>query len=142
MSEHRTEPAAVELNEFSGPLRALFRLAQIRLHSGGASDWIIDCSVLTEDDLRCLARLAHRSVGPWGPVEGVPRGGLPLAEACRELSTDGPLLIVDDVCTTGASLEDQRQDRRAHGIVIFSRGVTPLWVTPLFLANPAMSRVG
>lgn len=71
-------------------------------------------------------------MGAVGAVEGVPRGGLRLAEACRELATSGPLLIADDVCTTGASMEEHRRGRSAVGLVIFTRGPTPDWVMPLF----------
>ncbi|KKL20362.1 hypothetical protein LCGC14_2456230, partial [marine sediment metagenome] len=43
------------------------------------------------------------------------------------------LLIVDDVLTTGASMEKQRAGRtNTIGAVIFARGDCPAWVKPLF----------
>jgi hypothetical protein len=58
----------------------------------------------------------------------------------------GPHLIVDDVLTTGGSMERLREERRKLlppgtmvepgnwivGAVVFSRGQCPLWVSALF----------
>lgn len=114
----------------------LFRSGDFTLHSGGKSDWIIDCQTLSDDDYETLARLAIRAVGRFGAVEGVPRGGIKFAAALkRYVMVSGPLLIADDVLTTGASMEDVRRGRVAIGVVIFARGPCPDWVEPLFTAN-------
>ena len=102
------------------------------LHSGGQTTWKIDCDALTDDDLATAASLLSERTGRYGSVEGVPTGGLRLAEAFRKYQTEGPLLIVDDVLTTGASMEEQRAGRDATGAVIFARGRCPPWVTSLF----------
>jgi len=77
---------------------------------------------------------------------GVPRGGTRLANAINELaypegqnSRAGPVLIVEDVLTTGRSMENVREicgplthELGAIGLVIFARGKCPDWVTALF----------
>jgi hypothetical protein len=110
----------------------LFQLATVRLHSGEESCFKIDCDALTDQDLDCVAALLAMRLPPFGKVEGVPRGGLRLAEKMWRYAGTGPLLIVDDVVTTGASMEAHRGRRGAIGAAIFSRGGFPLWVTPLF----------
>ncbi len=115
---------------------SLFLQGEFELHSGTITDWKIQCDALDDGDLACLAQLIARYCHPFGTVEGVPRGGLRLAEHCKTHASQGPLLIVDDVCTTGASLEAQRQERFAKGAVIFARGPWPRWVQPLFVLWP------
>jgi pyrimidine operon attenuation protein/uracil phosphoribosyltransferase len=70
-------------------------------------------------------------------VIGVPQGGLRLAKACRKYAIEhhAVVLIVDDVLTTGASMEDERKkhrDRPVIGVVLFARGPRPGWVNALF----------
>ena len=120
----------------------LFQYGHFALHSGVASTWKIDCDALTDHDIDALAHMIRLLVPTFSTVEGVPRGGTRLATC---LSKDGgkalgPLLIVDDVLTTGASMEQQRAGRPALGVVIFARGLAPLWVTPLFHAAHQLSR--
>lgn len=111
----------------------LFRHSEFKAHSGEILRWKINCDALVPADWRCLARIVTEIVGPFGAVEGVPRGGLWLATALWPWITKGPLLIVDDVLTTGASMEEQRADRsNTIGAVIFARGPCPSWVTPVF----------
>lgn len=110
----------------------LFRWGQFVGNSGLVLPFKIDCDTLEQEDWTCLARLTAERVGSFGEVEGVPRGGLPFQEALLPLRGNGPLLIVDDVCTTGGSLERHRAGRTAVGVVVFARGPTPPWVTPLF----------
>lgn len=118
----------------SPALAALFQLGDFTLHGGERAGWKIDCDALTPIDWQALAQMLADLLPPFGTVEGVPRGGCKLAAALREHASvdSGPLLIVDDVLTTGASLEAQRAGRHALGAVIFARGVCPAWVTPLF----------
>lgn len=73
-------------------------------------------------------------------VVPVPEGGVRLAEAlsCIVQKNGGfldtaPLIIVDDVLTTGASMEEVRgENTNVVGIVVFARGPCPQWVIPLF----------
>ena len=118
-------------------MSVLFHYApQFVLHSGMKSVWKIDCDALSFGDIHTLARMIRLIVPPFAVVEGVPRGGLLLAKLLSQycIRPPGPLLIVDDVLTTGESMEQHRAGRIARGVVIFARGPVPSWVTPLFQA--------
>ncbi len=119
----------------------LFKKGHFILHSGFSTDWFIDMSTLTNEDWDTLAMVASRIAGPFSMVEGVPRGGIPLAKQLQNSRVEkAPLLIVDDVLTTGASMEKQRNGREAIGVVVFARGPCPKWVTPLFTYYDAGAR--
>jgi hypothetical protein len=113
---------------------SLFRLGDFKLHSGGQSDFKIECEGLDDDDLDAIAYMLAKLLPPFGLVEGVPHGGLGLAQAMSKWAGGPPnrLLIVDDVLTTGASMEEQREGRDAYGAVIFARGPCASWILPLF----------
>lgn len=112
---------------------ALFQLGSFRLHSGTESTWKIECDVLSSMDWETLAYIISQRVASFGSVEGVPFGGLHLAGYLRDYVTEGPLLICDDVYTTGASMELQRNNRDALGIVVFARNrVQQPWIRALF----------
>ena len=71
----------------------------------------------------------------FGYVEWVSGGGERLGKAMLKWRNvySPTLLIVDDVLTTGESMEKQRASRKdTIGAVIFARGVCPAWVKPLF----------
>jgi orotate phosphoribosyltransferase len=126
----------------------LFRLVppqeEFVLHSGERSRVKIDCDALTDDDWECLAFLLRERLPPFGPVVGVPRGGLKLAAALLPHSSkDCPtVLIVDDVLTTGGGVEGVRARIASSltnpivGAVVFARGLCPPWVYPLFQMLP------
>jgi orotate phosphoribosyltransferase len=106
-------------------------------HAGGELSFKIECDALDEEDYSALAQIISRKI-TFSRVIGVPSGGLPLARALTKYcSESGPLLIVDDVLTTGTSMEEARQQAGDHyksvvGVVIFSRGVCPNWIKPIF----------
>ena len=115
---------------------ALFQRGDFTLHSGERSSFLINCTALTQDDLAALAALAASRLGPFGPVLGVPRGGLRFAAALRaHARADSTVtLLADDVYTTGASLAAVRaQHPAAIGVVLFARRPPPPWITPLFV---------
>lgn len=116
----------------------MFSPDEVTLHSGECATWKIECDRLGFRDFIALSRMLLDRVEPFGRVEGVPRGGLGWAETLSigGFCSDGPLLIVDDVLTTGASIEQHRAGRAAIGAVIFARGPCPAWVTPLFTLAP------
>lgn len=123
-----------------------------KLRSGITSEWKIECDDLTQEDWEALACMAFPLLEPFGEVVGVPRGGLPLANAMATysrscsvtyfhpshdwcLGSPLPLLIAEDVMTTGDSMERLRAqypNRTVIGVCVFARGVPPTWVTPIF----------
>lgn len=111
---------------------SLFWTGEFRLHSGAESNFKIECDALTDEDWATLALLTTTRIPPFGQVEGVPSGGLRFATELEPHATEGPLLIVDDVLTTGQSMEKQRGRRDALGVVVFARNECPEWITPLF----------
>ena len=120
----------------------LFRKGHFTLHGGEETWFKIDCDALSDEDLDTLALLAAEDerIGTFFKVEGVPSGGLRFAKALERYAlsqyadAQNPrVLIVDDVLTTGGSMEDQRAGReRCQGVVIFARDKCPDWVVPLF----------
>ena len=112
---------------------SLFGTGHFKLASGRESFFKIDCDALTDEDWEAIALMASKILPPFGVVEGVPRGGLKLAEAMkRYLSTSGPVLICDDVWTTGGSMEKMRDGREAIGLVAFARGPIKPWIYAVF----------
>ena len=124
--------------EIKGP--HLFQLGSFRLHSGGISSWKICCEALTEEDWQTIAVILAEQLPPFGSIEGVVRGGLRLAHVLSQYVTTGPILLVDDVLTTGSSLEALRAGREAIGAVLFARGPCPSWIMPLFCIPPLPHR--
>lgn len=126
---------------------SLFNLDDFTLHSGAKSNWKIDCDALSTGDIEALAEMIRQLVGPFREVRGIPCGGLRLEDALKvhrvrhgTIQTVRPadLLLVDDVLTTGDSMERAREAALADGFrdivgsVLFVRGPRPPWVQPLF----------
>lgn len=123
---------------------ALFQLGNFTLHSGKRSSWKVDCDALTDRDWQALAFIISRQV-KFSSVIGVPRGGLKLASNLNKYCQLGyPTLIVDDVLTTGASMEEVKKQIAgdAIGYVVFARGKCPDWIKALWYSSkPGMRRV-
>ncbi len=112
---------------------SLFESGNFTLHSGEETDWRINAEVLSSASLEAIALWAWLHLPKFRIVEGVPSGGIRLAEALDlHVDNKGALLIVDDVLTTGASMEKRRAGRDAIGFVIFARGPCPSWVTAMW----------
>lgn len=119
----------------------LFECGEFVSHSGDVLPFKIDCDVLTDEDIDCIAEIIALKVD-FGVVEGISRGGCRLADALEKYAKwDAPFicLVVDDVCTTGSSLEHwkARQSPLIHrddivGWVIFARGELPSWANAIF----------
>ena len=117
----------------------LFQLGDFKLSSGAQSGWKIDCDALTSEDLAALALMGSKLLPPFGWPVGIPRGGLLLAEEMSRYCTIGETpLIVDDVLTSGGSMEREKTRVWATtavqplGLVIFARGPCPAWVKAIF----------
>lgn len=108
------------------------------MHSGGTAHYKIDCDALTDNDVKTIAFIISQK-GKFSEVYGVPRGGTRLQHALEKYRTPGGIrLIVDDVLTTGRSMEEARQTKDwpdAVGVVIFARNMCPDWIKPIFQMN-------
>lgn len=115
----------------------LFNIGKFTLSSGLASDFKIDCDLLTEEDVESLAYLISKKYS-FSEVYGIPTGGTRLEEALEKYKTTGPILLVDDVYTTGKSLQNFIQEKDLDegniiAIVLFSREPNlPFWVDSVF----------
>lgn len=119
----------------------LFTKQDIILHSGGKSDFKIECDDLSDASIETLAYLVSKQM-EFNEVYGVPRGGLRFAEALKPYCSDdvSNVLIVDDVLTTGNSMETfavkinkgQEYTRQLDGVVIFARQECPYWIKSIF----------
>jgi hypothetical protein len=120
-----------------GDLRSsLFQWGSFMLSSGGSAEYKIECDALTDADVECLSHLLLQRLPSFGAVEGVPRGGLRIADYLQSFVTVGPLLIVDDVYTTGRSLLRHMGNRDAVCGVLFARTTPPPWVCAVFVMTP------
>ena len=114
----------------------LFEKKKWVMHSGQESNFKIECDALTSADWDTIAYLIAQRISFVNAV-GVPEGGLKFAEALRKYKkSSGPLLIVDDVLTTGTSMEEMKDIySNVVGIVLFARGRCPDWITSIFQMN-------
>jgi orotate phosphoribosyltransferase len=121
----------------------IFQRGNFTLASGAKSSWKIECDALTAADWDGLAvMLVAFLPGPFGRVIGVPRGGVPFADALGEYATgdDLPILVVDDVWTTGGSMSRFITNELGYiwpsddffSAVAFARNPVPDGVTALF----------
>ena len=124
----------------------LFQCKRFTSHSGLELNFKIDCDYLSNDDIECIARLIAKKT-KFGHVYGIPRGGERLAEALKPYSNPhlNALLIVDDVLTTGRSMEEARERFEADywdiiGWVIFARVNPPEWVNAVFILNEEVDK--
>ncbi len=119
----------------------LFEKKKWIMHSGATSDFKIECDALTSSDWDTIAYLISKHFS-FSEVVGVPRGGLALQHSLKKYKKSlGSLLIVDDVLTTGTSMEETKYSYSEQyndyiiGVVVFARGECPNWVTPIFSMN-------
>lgn len=118
----------------------LFKLGDFVSHSGKPLRYKIECDTLTDDDLECIAYIIASETS-FSSVVGVPTGGCRLAEALRPYSIafSQYTLLVDDVMTTGASMEEMKttlssdiDEDNIDGWVIFSETDNPYWIRSVF----------
>jgi hypothetical protein len=122
----------------------LFQFGWFASHSGFQLPWKL-----------CLDSLGYGENSGWedlaelvawkfafSSVYGIPKGGSKFAEALQkhaEPESGYPVLIVDDVLTTGKSFIKARADignpTPCIGIVVVARGQCPDWVFPILNVN-------
>lgn len=112
----------------------LFQTGKFTLHSDDKRDWKIECDALSEREWATIAWMMFPHLAAFGKVIGVPRGGHALARALGPYVMSGcKTLLVDDVLTTGQSMEHARMlYPGAHGAVVFATCKPPDWVSVLF----------
>lgn len=113
----------------------LFKSGKFKLHSGEESDWKIDCDALDEEDWVTLANIAQLKMN-FSKIISIPRGGLALGEALHPNDANAPVIIVDDVLTTGRSMEEYRKKfPNANGLVAFARRKPASWIRALWVSG-------
>ena len=117
------------MNERVGRHTHLFIEEDFIGHSGGQLHWKIEMDALDDAEWKCIARMIMEyQQEPFSAAIGIPRGGLKLSGYLNDYSTQNPkdpYLIVDDVLTTGGSMEEFKEehfkDKRTIGWVVFAR---------------------
>ena len=130
------------MNENVGRHNDLFRSINFKSHSGLNLTWKIEMDVLSDPEWFTIKKMIMEISPPFREAVGIPKGGVKLADLLNECATgnkEDPICIVDDVLTTGSSmeyfLEQYQRNRRpftAIGWVVFARTQTPDWVNALF----------
>ncbi len=112
---------------------SLFQEGWFKSSSGKELSWKIECDHLSDKDWQWAAHIIGTNFY-FNRVEGIPRGGLKLANLLQAYTkSGGKLLIVDDVFTTGTSMEKQRNGREdVIGVVLFARNQTPDWIEAIW----------
>jgi hypothetical protein len=130
------------MNENVGRHNDLFKSINFKSHSGLDLTWKIECDVLSDPEWFTIKKMILEVTPPFREAIGIPRGGIKLGDLLNEHATgkeEDPICIVDDVLTTGESMEyflsqygRNRQPFTAIGWVVFARVQTPDWVKALF----------
>ena len=88
----------------------LFQKTNFTSHSGIRMTWKIECDSISLMEWECIAHMIKETEQqPWRKAIGIPRGGVPLGLCLDKFSTGvetDPILIADDVYTTGKSFND------------------------------------
>lgn len=128
MSREELERAVMLVSSVRTPLFQHFP-DSYPLRSGGRSTFKVECDALTPADWDGLATMAIERGLLYGPFEvaiGVPRGGVPFAEALMrrtEFVEEGAGRVVcEDVWTTGNSIQKLLTRSDDRGLVAFARG--------------------
>jgi hypothetical protein len=130
------------MNENVGRHTHLFQSIDFKSHSGLNLSWRIEMDALSDPEWFTVKKMIMEITPPFKEAVGIPQGGTKLGDLLNEHGTgkdEDPICIVDDVLTTGESMEyflTQYQRNRkpftAIGWVVFARSQCPGWVTALF----------
>ena len=114
----------------------LFSVGDFVSHAGLPLKWKIECDAISPDEWEALATMIMEyQTEPFGKVVGIPRGGVPLQKALEPYATGkdtDPLLVVDDVYTTGTSFMEFCGEDDCLKWVVFARVPTKGGVKALF----------
>ena len=130
------------MNENVGRHTHLFQSIDFTSHSGLDLSWKIEMDALSDPEWFTIKKMIMELTPPFKEAVGIPTGGSKLGDLLNEHGTgkeEDPICIVDDVLTTGESMEyfltQYQRNRRPFtviGRVVFARGQCPGWVTSLF----------
>ena len=130
------------MNENVGRHTHLFQSIDFTSHSGLDLSWKIEMDALSDPEWFTIKKMIMELTPPFKEAVGIPQGGTKLGDLLNEHGTGkekDPICIVDDVLTTGESMEyfltQYQRNRRPFttiGWVVFARGQCPGWVTSLF----------
>jgi hypothetical protein len=130
------------MNENVGRHTHLFQSIDFKSHSGLDLSWKIEMDALSDPEWFTIKKMIMELTPPFKEAVGIPTGGTKLGDLLNEHGTgkeEDPICIVDDVLTTGESMEyfltQYQRNRRPFtviGWVVFARGQCPGWVTSLF----------
>jgi len=118
----------------------IFQQGDFKSHAGLDLSWKIECDGISNKEWQCIAEIImDLEKRPFQAAIGIPRGGLIHGTYLNQHSTQNikdPYLIVDDVLTTGGSMETFREesfsDKNSFGWVVFARSIPPSWCKALF----------
>ena len=119
----------------------LFQSVDFISHSGLELKWKIECDALSDPEWFTISQMIMEITSPFKEAIGIPRGGTKLGNLLNQYGTgkrEDPVLLVDDVLTTGESMKQFKTKRSWRypsdyiGWVVFARTKTPKWVTALF----------
>ena len=119
----------------------LFQSVDFKSHSGLDLTWKIEMDTLSDPEWFTICRMIMEYSSPFREAIGIPRGGIKLGNLLNQYGTgkrEDPVLLVDDVLTTGESMNEFKRKRQWRnpikyiGWVVFARNKCPDWVTALF----------
>lgn len=125
----------------NGSLYNLFKFGWFVSHSKFQLPWKLDLeNGLNIDDWEAIASIISCKFA-FRAVYGIPKGGTQLARILNHYCEPRyPVLIVDDVLTTGRSMIEARAqlgllNEPTIGVVVVARGLAPNWVWPILTVN-------
>ena len=121
----------------------LFQKIDFTSHAGLDLTWKIEMDALSHREWECISHMIRELSPPFREAIGIPRGGNVLGKLLNRHGTgkeEDPICIVDDVLTTGMSMDTYREEMDierwqkscALGWVVFARIRPPKWIKALF----------
>jgi adenine/guanine phosphoribosyltransferase-like PRPP-binding protein len=107
----------------------LFQTVDFISHAGLPLNWKIECDALSDDEWKTIAKMIREYESQkWQYAVGIPTGATRLGEILTTYGTGSvkdPVLIVDDVYTTGKSFIDFEEkyykDKKVIKWAVFAR---------------------